>query len=146
MATIRKQIIDAFVTAIDGIAGINKVTTDITIYSGDDAGDYPKVLVTASKPEVEIFAYDHPTADDREARMEVSISGIVHNINSANIRGDLDAIMEDIEQAVETSSTLAGLTTECHLLSDEIDEDLDQNYGIFSAVYFVEYLYNHNTP
>jgi hypothetical protein len=144
--SVRKQIVDAFVAAIRGVSVIGKVTTDRRAYTADGIDDYPKVHVGSEKPEVERAYYPHPTSPDMHAMMEISVEGVVQNITKSSIAGELDTLMQAVEQAIVGDETLTGLVLDIILASDEIVEDLDQGYGIFSGVYQVEYLYNHNSP
>jgi len=103
-------------------------------------------LVQHSKPQVEPISYPHDTADDMEAEMDITVQGVVHNINSSNISSDMDALMQDVEQAIVGNAALAALVKEIWPESDENVADLDQNYGIFAMNFIALYHYNHNTP
>lgn len=144
--TKQKQIIDAIVTALEGITGVGKVTQDEREYSGESVDDYPRLLVQHSKPRVEPISYPSSTADDMEAELEITIQGVVHNINTSNIDGDMDELMQDVEQAMAGNASLAALVKEVWPESDENVADLDQNYGIFAMSIVAMYHYNHNTP
>lgn len=144
--TKKKQIVDALMTALQGITGIGKVTQDEREYTAYSVGDYPALLVQSSKPTVDRLSYPHNTADDMEAEMEIQIEGVVHNITASDIEGDADALRQDVEQAIVGNAALNALVKDIYLESDDDIADLDQNYGIFSAVYTAVYHYNHNTP
>jgi len=144
--TIKKQIIDALITALEGITGIGKVTQDEREYTTYSVDDYPALLVQSSKPSVDRLSFPHPTADDMEAEIEIQIEGIIHNITTSDIAGDADALKQDVEQAIVGDASLGALVKDIYIISDDNIADLDQNYGIFLAVYTAVYHYNHNTP
>ena len=142
----QKQIVDAMITALSGISSVNKVTQDMTEYSQSDDQDYNVVFVNPKRPEVDRFAYLHPTSDDMMARMEVIVEGNVWDEYADDIDAQLDQLSADVETALTGDSALSGLTIEVVLSEDDYTTSVDDRYGIFSATYVVEYLYNHLSP
>jgi len=142
----RKTVVDAMETALRAITGIGIVTQDKKIWSGLNPDDHPALLLTPDKPEVERLAYAHATSFDMHAIMQVTIEGLVYDILEADSQVSLDNLLSDVEKAIVGNTALSDLTVEVVPTSDEILTEWQDHYGIFTAVYAVEYLYNHNTP
>ncbi len=142
----RKTVVDAMETALRAITGIGIVTQDKKIWSGLNPDDHPALLLTPDKPEIDRLAYLHTTSFDMHAIMQVTIEGLVYDILDSNSETSLDTLLSDVEKALVGDSALSALTVEVVPVSDEILTEWQDHYGIFTAVYAVEYLYNHNTP
>ena len=144
--TKRKQIVDAFNTAIGAITGMGKVTQDMVTWAEANLEDFPLAFVDAQKPEVMRLAYPHPTADDMEAEMLVTLNYQTMSEFGTGKRGDVDALMQDIEQAVVGSAALAALIKDVWLIEDEIDVGSEETRGFGAMLFNIRYHYNHNTP
>ncbi len=142
----RKQIVDAFVSAVDGTTGVGTVTQDEETWAQADLQDYALCFVNAQKPEVARAYFEHPTAADMEATMEINVSGQSLSQYGSTKRTDVDTLMKAIEQAIVGDSTLAGLCLDVTLQSDTIDIGSSENLGFFYLEYVVVYQYNHATP
>lgn len=146
MASTRKQIVDAFVDALEDITGIGEVTQDYEVWVADKPREYPKILVDAQKPEVERAYFLDDSAEDMAARMEVRVLLRTWSRWKTRVAVDVDDVMQDIEQAIVADATLAGLVIDVRLESDEIDVGSSDHLGFSTMVFVVEYEYNHNTP
>ena len=142
----QKDILDALQTALEAVEGVNKVTQDIDVWNKSDPQDYNTLFINPKKPEVERFAYLHDTSDDMQATLEISIEGNTYSQYESEIATVLDTLMINVEKAIVSNNNLNNLVIDIVLDNDEFISSVDDRYGIFSAMYIVEYLYNHNSP
>ena len=142
----QKDILDALQTALEEVEGVNKVTQDIDVWNKSDPQDYNTLFINPKKPEVERFAYLHETSDDMQATLEISIEGNTYSQYESEIASVLDGLMINVEKAIIDNNNLNNLVIDIVLDNDEFISSIDDRYGIFSAMYIVEYLYNHNSP
>lgn len=142
----QKNILDAMETALATVAGVNLVTQDLTAWSNVNTGDYSAIFINPRKPTVERLAYLHPTSFDMSARMEVIIEGTCTADYPEDIPAKLDTLMADVEKKLTGDSTVQSLVVDIQLESDEFISDEIGLFGIFSAVYSVDYFYNHLAP
>jgi len=142
----QKDILDALQTALEAVAGVNKVTQDIDVWNKSDPQDYNTLFINPKKTEVERIAYLHDTSDDMQATLEISIEGNTYSQYESEIASVLDTLMINVEKAIVSNNNLNNLVIDIVLDNDEFISSVDDRYGIFSAMYIVEYLYNHNSP
>jgi len=142
----QRQIIDALITPLEAITGVNLVTEDLAVWNNGDPNSYNMLLISPSKPEVERFAFIHPTSEDMHGVLEITIEGTTYSQYASDTKTVLDALMVSVEKAIVGSATLNALVIDIMLQNDEYVFDISDNYGLFSAVYTVEYLYNHLAP
>ena len=142
----QKDILDALQTALEAVEGVNKVTQDIDVWNKSDPQDYNTLFINPKKTEVERFSYLHDTSDDMQATLEISIEGNTYSQYESEIATVLDTLMINVEKAIIENNNLNNLVIDIVLDNDEFISSVDDRYGIFSAMYIVEFLYNHNSP
>ena len=141
--TIRKQIVDAFVTVLStGTTSIVTVTRNREPWWDWDVVKFPGVCVLegAEKKYRDSFANSTATNSMR-AEMEINVLGYVQDFRNdlATKRTDL---VRSIENAVAGSTTLNDLTLDVVMQSVESDQGTVDNYAITHNRFMVKYLYN----
>ena len=142
----QRDIVNALITALQGVSGVNKVTQDFKAWSTADPQSLSTLYVNPKKPEVDRMAFLHPTSEDMMANMEIIIEGTVYSQYETDVFEKLDLLMKNVEIAIVTDSSLDGLTIDIYLESDEYVTDVQERFGIFTATYVVGYCYNHLSP
>ena len=141
----RSTVIDAIVTALEGVSDIKTVTREYISWWDSPAHKFPVVIVRDLNTALDRHAFLDSSANDMEAVIEIACTGVVHDMNNV-VAAKRDALIEDIEQTLVGNATLEGLTINVEPKRIETDNgDLD-NYSIFDVVFDVDYLYNHASP
>jgi len=145
VASNRKTIIDAVVSACAGISGVKDASQEFKVWWNLLPHQYPRIIVMAEETDLERFAYLSSTDNDMQATMNITVTGYVfdeHN-DLATKRTDL---IKDIETAVVGDSTLSGLVLSVTPGSIRRDNGGLDNYSICDVDFEIEYLYNHASP
>ena len=140
----QKSIIDALVSAVSNISGINKVTKDLQAWNQADPNSLSIVYISLKKDEGEQVFFRHASSPDMHAELEITIQGEIYEQYDTNVETNIDALMVDVEKVINSDSTLDALLIDIYLESDEyIKVD---NHGLFTAVYIADFYYNHLSP
>jgi len=140
----QKSIIDALVTAVGDISGVNKVTKDLQAWNQADPNSLSIIYVSMKKEEGEQANFRHATSPDIHAVLEITIQGEIYEQYDTNVETNIDALMASVEKVINSDSALDALLIDIYLESDEyIKVD---NHGLFTAVYIADYYYNHLSP
>jgi hypothetical protein len=140
----QKDIIDAIITALESVTGVNKVTKDVAVWNQADPMSYSTLYISLKKEEGDQVYFRHPTADDMHAELEITIQGDVREKLESGVETAIDTLLKNVEIAINGSSAIDNLLIDIYCTSDEyIKVD---NFGLFSAVYFADFEYNHLAP
>ena len=142
----QRSIIDALITALGTITGVNLVTEELEVWNNGDPSNYNMILIAPNKPEVERFSFLHPTSEDMAGTMDITIEGNTYSQYKEDTKKVIDDLMVSVEKEIVTNTALNAYVVDIVLNQDEYVYDISDNFGLFSAVYTVEYLYNHLAP
>ena len=143
--SIRKQIIDAAVAALEGITNIGDVGSEYKDAGQYTVSDTPACCVLDEETTFERSAYLHDTAHDMSATMSIRIRAYEFDINNS-LASKRTELIKEIELALIDDSSLAALITD--IVPERLDTDYErvENWAIIDFYFTVEYDYNHNTP
>ncbi len=140
----QKSIIDAMITALESVTGVNKVTKDVKVWNQADPMSYSTIYITMKKEEGDQVFFRHPTSEDMHAELEIIIEGQVMEKYETDVETAIDTLVKNVEIAINSDSDLDDLLIDIFCEDDEyIKVD---NYGLFSAIYRADYYYNHLSP
>jgi len=140
----QKSIIDAMITALESVEGVNKVTKDVKVWNQADPMAYSTIYISLKKVDGDQVFFKHATADDMHAELEITIQGDIREKLESSVEESIDTLLKNVEIAINSSSTIDGLLVDVYCQSDEyIKVD---NFGLFSATYCADYYYNHLSP
>lgn len=141
----RKQVLDAIVTALEGISSVKTVTQNYKDTWDNAPHKFPIVIVQDETTEIERFAFLSSSGYDMRAEIEVSCTCYVHDMNNslATKRTELASL---VESTLVADTALAALVFNIEPVRIETDNGSIDNYSIFDVVFKVEYLYNHASP
>jgi len=142
----RRTIENAIITALSNITGMALVTQDADVWNGRNTNDYPNIYFSNRTVEDEWISNPAVSAADRQATMELTLQGEVLSQYASAIETDLDTVEQEIQKAITENAAIEALVVDCELDTRERDLGTQDRFGIFSQVYYVVYLYNHNTP
>jgi hypothetical protein len=91
-------------------------------------------------------SYNHPTAPDRNAVIDVTVTGWVKKANASDIKGAVDDLNVAIHTAMESDSTLRGYVNNVELQSAVTEPSQADRVGSVTTTYQIDYDYNHNSP
>jgi hypothetical protein len=145
VASNRKTIIDAFVSACEGISGVRGVSQNYETWWEKPAHEFPFITVRDTETTLDRHSYLSSADDDMEANLEIVATGYVHDMNNvlATKRTDL---IKSIESTVVDDTTLGGLTLSVTPMSINTDDGGIDNYSICDVVFNIQYIYNHSSP
>ena len=140
----QKSIMDALITALTAVTGVNKVTKDVQVWNQADPMSYSTIYLSMKKNEGDQVFFRSETSPDMAAQLEITIQGDIREVYESSVESSIDTLLKNVEIAINGSATVNALVTDIYCESDEyIKVD---NYGLFSAVYIADYYYNHKTP
>ena len=140
----QKSIIDALVSAVENISGVNKVTKDLQAWNQADPNSLSIVYVSMKKGEGDQVFFRHATSEDMYAVLEITIQGEIYEQYDTNVETNIDALMVSVEAAINSDSSFDALLVDIFLESDEYVKV--DNHGLFTAVYIADFYYNHLSP
>ena len=140
----QKSIIDTLVSAVSNISGINKVTKDLQAWNQADPNSLSIVYVSMKKGEGEQVFFRHATSPDMYAELEITIQGEIYELYDTNVETNIDTLMVNVENVINSDSPLDALLIDIYLESDEYVKV--DNHGLFTAVYIADFYYNHLSP
>ncbi len=143
--SVRKTILDAVVTALEGISGIGKISTELKHWEELKPKDFPAAFPIDGDTDLERSAYAHATSEDMEAALEIIVTGYVYDRNNSLTTKRTNHIRA-IELALTGDSALAALVLDCVPVKITTDKGMIENYSIFDYTFLVTYQYNHNSP
>ena len=146
----RKQILDAFYTALDASTSISYVTRDMTESGFNwDEDQYPGVMVIDTVERKKRFAFSgSTTVEDMESNLNIEVTGFVRQLYSSTddietLRGNL---LAEIERVVMGSTDIMPLVLDVVGIEADSDRNVLENIGWVSTRFDVRYLYNHGAP
>lgn len=143
--SIRKQILDAYVTALTASTGISYVSSKIEPWWDWDVSRFPAVCVIDGNENRSRFAYLHPTSEDMYSDYNITVIG--YQYDQAN---DLETkrtdLVRDIEKAIQLSTAINDLTLGNEIVAVETDQGWVDNFSITHCKFVAKYAYNHATP
>lgn len=145
MSSVRKNILDAVKTALEGISGVGKVSFSLQQWETLKPQDFPACFPIDGDAVYSRSAYPHATSEDMETEMEVVVTGYVYDKNNDLVTKRTDHIAE-IEKALTGNSALDALIMDITPVSLTTDKGVIDNYGIFDFTFKVEFQYNHLIP
>lgn len=143
--TIRKQVIDSIIAALDASTSIQTVEDNLRSWHDYSAHQFPVVTVLDRDTDINRLSF-HSTGKDKRAVMSVLTRGYVfdQNNNTATKRANL---IKTIQTVLETgSTTMSALIFDIDDTVIETDDGIQDNFSVFDITYNVTYLYNHNSP
>ena len=142
----RKTLVDTIITQLSGISGVNLVTDDPQNWATLADTQHNAIFVKPSTPDSEPIAFPHATAHDREAEMQIELEAVVSSQYAADVGADCDTLMTEIEKVMHGNAAIKALTIYTDLEQQDFAFDPADNLGVITAVYAVDYTYNHNSP
>lgn len=137
----KSTIITSIINSLKTIKGVNLVTKDLDKYRANDK-DYHAILLQDKITEVDEIAYDHPTSEDREGTLELTIEALIVVRNRNKVEEELHRVDSAIEEKMQNS------LSDCMLDLETIDTDysIEDKMAFIQQVWNIKYLYNHNNP
>jgi hypothetical protein len=138
-----QDITDAIVTALDTISSVKVITTP------DMYSKYPQdltVFVNTEITDTERLAYpgDPGNSDDMTAQMTVTIDGAV--FHTSKVEDTMFTLMENVDKKVTNTTAVNALVCDIIPQSKVWMIEAVEKQALFTAVYSVEYDYNHLSP
>ena len=147
--SIRQQIMDAVITALEGITVANGYTTEVAHISESlpysieqvDKSKLPAGFPIDTDEDKEQLFFG--TTNDMNAKLTILITWIVFDKNNLTRQARCD-LLRDCEKAMMSDSSLAALILEIHPTKVTTDKGQIPNYSVFDQEFEVSYLYNHS--
>ena len=147
MASKRQQIINAFTSCLNASTSIAYVSDDMESWFDLQDDEFPACLVLDGPTEIERMAYPSTAYEDMEATMQVSVLCYVRSLaGSTGLPAKYYDLLEDVEQAVEASTTLDTLATDWMAVGIDPDDATQETYRSAEVRFTVTYNYVHNAP
>lgn len=145
MAT-RANVTTAIIESLSNRDHIRYSTTDVENFMKQGSSLLPACYVDIQTVEQTPVGYNHPTAHDRNAVIEVTITGWTRAATNTKVKEAVDTLYEEIHAAMESDETLHGYVNNVELQSSVTEPRMEGTEGSVTATYRIDYDYNHNTP
>lgn len=142
----RKQVIDAFVTAVDGISSVRTAQTLFKAWWDLKPHEFDCVIVRDGETEISEIAFPSTSEIDQEAMVRIECIGIVHDMNPENVAKKRTDLISNIESTILSSTGIGAVTDAVYAREIDTDDEQLESFGIFSFGFDVRYFYNHLSP
>lgn len=145
MSSLRQQIMDAVLTVLANIDGVNLVSEDIKHYEELDHNEFPALFPIDTDETKEPYVLYDSSTENMRSQLTVIVTGMVRSITNDTRQARCDMI-----QAVEvalcyTGSALINLTQLVVPKRVVTDKGTIDGYSIWDQEFEITYLYNYKT-
>ena len=137
--TVRSDIMDAVIAALDGVSGMKSVSEIFKSYTEVAPKDIPACFPIDTDEEHEPFTMGD--AGQIMARLRVLVTVYTYSA-TGNTRPVRVAMIKAINQAILNDTILEGLTLDVEPVSVNTDYGTIENYSIWNQEFEITYLYN----